>query len=768
MISTDLIQYICELLSSIQAYLPIKKKSGIMKIPNIYTFITLLFFCSQVIWCQENRIAQIKNNLDAIVLDAPGLTQKVNVNIKETNLAYFLMAVSEIHKVNISTSPQLNNINIINNFSDVTVADLLLFLCKEYQLSIDFTGNILSIKPFEKPTEPIKLKEILVNYDSENSLISLDLNNDKLYDVFKKITDVTGKNLVFSPGLENQTLNAYIKDMPLDAALNKIAFGNNLQVNKTRDNFYLFSRGDESPTQNNSTLDNSGSIKQQRPIKSRKSNFYFTILDKENKLLDIDVENTPIANIISDIGTELDINIFISTPLESAGSTTVKAKNISFDDLLNKIFDSSSSVSPKSTPVSNTTSNNTYAENSATVGGSSVDGFTFIKKNNIYFFGTKNQLSVRTTRSIALQHRSIEILNDPSSGGRSVGRINNQSNNYVNFSGLNTLDNNNIGSTTTNRQNTNQSNTTNNSLTGSSSSTAMGNSVLGIIPDEIKRDLDIKIDYELNSFVVNGPSATVDKFESFIKYLDKPVPVILIEVMLLEINRNATTEIGISAGIGDKPTKTQGSVFSSTNIDLSSTTVNKIINKFDGFGSLNIGQVIPEFYMKIKAMESNGDLKIRSSPRLSTLNGHRANLSIGETTYYVVTNQNIYGSQIPQTNQIRNFQPIDAELSVSIKPLVSGDGQITMDIKVIQSSFSGRSEVDAPPGINSREFTSIIRVKDQDIIVLGGLEEKVKNDNGSGTPLLARIPIIKWFFSMRKREDSRKKLTVLIKPTVIY
>ena len=119
---------------------------------------------------------------------------------------------------------------------------------------------------------------------------------------------------------------------------NKIAFGNNLQVNKTRDNFYLFSRGDESPTQTNSSLDNSGSIKQQRPIKSRKSNFYFTILDKENKLLDIDVENTPIANIISDIGNELDINIFISTPLENAGTTTVKAKNITFDDLLNKIW----------------------------------------------------------------------------------------------------------------------------------------------------------------------------------------------------------------------------------------------------------------------------------------------------------------------------------------------------------------------------------------------------------------------------------------------
>ena len=74
----------------------------------------------------------------------------------------------------------------------------------------------------------------------------------------------------------------------------------------------------------------------------------------------------------------------------------------------------------------------------------------------------------------------------------------------------------------------------------------------------------------------------------------------------------------------------------------------------------------------------------------------------------MVTNQNFYGSQIPQTSEIKNYQPIDAELSLTIKPLISGDGQITMDVKVIQSSFNGQKvDKDAPPGINSREFTSI-------------------------------------------------------------
>jgi len=53
------------------------------------------------------------------------------------------------------------------------------------------------------------------------------------------------------------------------------------------------------------------------------------------------------------------------------------------------------------------------------------------------------------------------------------------------------------------------------------------------------------------------------------------------------------------------------------------------------------------------------------------------------------------------------------------------------------------------------------------MVILGGLEEKIKNDTGTGVPLLARIPVIKWLFSKKKREDTKKKLTVLIKPTII-
>lgn len=709
----------------------------------------LLLFIFQFAFSQENRIQQLKNNIEAISADAPGLSEKININIKEASLSSFLLAVSEVHKLNISVAPNLSQINIVNNFTNVTVGDLLVFLCKEYNLTIDFTGNILSVKSYERPIEKLAEKTIAVKYESADNLLSLDLKGDKLYDVFKRIMDESGKNLVFAPGLENQLLTVYIKSMPFDAALNKLAYANNLSVTKSRDNFYIFDQLEGNYSPENNADKNAVAVRQNKPQRSRKSNFFFTVVDADKKMLDVDFENTPISSIVYDIGHELDIDMFISSPLESAGNATVKAKNISFDALLVKLFETKT----ESKAASSNPTPSQYNNDASTA--STGDGYTFMKSGSIYYFGTKNQLVVRNIKSIPLMHRSIELLSDPSKEGRSAGRLNTNTS-FTNYN----------SNTSDTKNNSNYQSKNNSSSSGSSPSSE---SILTIIPDEIKRDLDIKIDKELNSFLVNGPAANIERFESFIKYIDKAVPVILIEVMLLEVNKSATVETGISAGIGDKPVKTSGTVFPNVDINLGAQTINKIINGFDGFGSLNVGSVVPNFYLSLKAMETNGNLKIRSSPRLSTLNGHKAYLSIGETTYYVVTNQNFYGSQIPQASEVRNYQPIDAELSVTIMPLVSGDGQITMDIKVIQSSFNGQKvDKNAPPGINSREFTSIIRVKDQDLIVLGGLEESVKNDSGTGVPVLARIPVIKWLFSSRKREDSKKKLSVLIKPTVIY
>jgi len=720
--------------------------------------IILLFLGVSYGMAQVDRIQNIRNNLDLLAVDNPEYneTLKLEVNVSNVTLPNFLMAVSKVHSLNLSVANDIANIKIVNNFANVTVADLLVFLCKEYDLTIDFTGSILSIKRFVPPIlEPIE-KVIQVEYAPANELISMDVNGDPLDKVFRKLMEVSGKNLLYSNALKTKVLNIYLTQVPFDNAMEKLAEMNGLLHSKSRDGFHLFS-----PVE----VETNGSAKP-RSFRRGQGRGY-EVLDTINKFLNVDFNQTAVAEIIESLGIDLKLDIYTASPLEEAGTVTFNAKNIYFDDLLTHIFESQDAGSPvagRTNESNNVPGRSRPSANTNPQNVSSPKNFTFKKENNIYFFGTADQLSLRKVEIIQMMHRSVELLNDPmSGGGRTAGRTNTSNVNFFS-NGANSNTGNNGGNGFNN--NRRSVNTQNNNF-GNYQSNA--EAIVSILPEELKADLDIKVDFELNSFFVSGPAAKIQRFKSFIKEIDRPVPVILIEVMIIEVRKSSIVETGISWGIGDQPVTTRGTTFPTTDITLGANTINKVIGGFDGFGSFNIGQVVPEFFATLKAMEDDGNIRIRSTPKLSTLNGHRANLSIGETTYYVITNQNFFGSQVPTTSEVRNYAPIDAELGVSIKPLVSGDGQVTLDINVIQSDFSGeRIEEDAPPGLTSREFSSIIRMQNQDLAILGGLEEKVKNDSGSGVPLLSRIPVIKWLFSSRRREDSKQKLTILIKPTVIY
>lgn len=706
-----------------------------------FLFWVFLIFATQIYFSQNqnNRLQELKETLDSLSAEAiKGLNKKVDFSLNDTELPVFIRAIANEHKVNVSIDPSLQQIRVSQNFSDATVKNVFLYLCREHNLTIDVLGTILSIKKYKVPSSYTP-RDLGIVYDITKDLFSIDLQQDTLFVAFKKITNVTGKNLVFAPGIGNQKLSSYIKNKSFESAIDKIAFANNLSVTKTKDNYYLFESA-SSPNQKGIT-----DTKRQKPARYRNTNFYFKVKDSVKQLLDVDFENIAISSIVKDIGYDLGINMFTTSPLSEAGNATVKANMINYDVLLTRILENTK--------------------------------FSYKKKNGVYYFGAEDQVSLTSSETIPLLHRSIEIMNSPIQSNRNSGFNSNQSSGNTfggNQSVLNQNFNQNNQGLNQNNGNFNNSNRGSNRSSGNQRSTfqdysSKADALLSLIPKKVVQGLDISVDVEQNAFLVNGNAQRIAAFKTFLKTIDKPVPVILIEVMIIEVSNSNSVSTGLELGLGEAPSANGGTLFPSGNVTLGATTINKIIGGFNGFGTANVGKVVPNFYAKIQALETNGDLKVRSTPKLSTLNGHQATLSRGERSYYAVTRKDIIGSQNPLTSEVKNYYPIDADLSIGIRPLVSGDGNITLSINVLQSSFNGeRIDEEAPPGMDSREFTSTIRVKDKDVVILGGIEETARNNSGSGVPFLARIPIIKWLFSKRTRTASKSKLSILIKPTIIY
>ena len=698
------------------------------------------------------RIQQLETQLTALTADVPGLSKNLDITMQRASLATFLVAISEVHNINIDANPQLEGIQVINNFKDVTVFDVLLYLCKTYNLDIDFTGTILYISQYEKPVEEPEERIIPISYNPTAQELTLELRNDNLAEAFKLISDQTGKGIFFTPELDTKVVSVFIKDLPFDIAMEKLAYSNNLTVVKTKDGTYEFE-----PLSGPAAANASAGTTSTRPVRPRRANFFFEVLDTNTRHLNVAIENTPVADIIYDIGNELQLNIFTASPLTDAGTISVTANDISFDQLLTKIFENSKLTVNSSGSNSGSTSSSRGSQ--TTPPASTQDRFTFKKENDIYYFGTFKQLTIRSAEVIPLKYRSVGILNDPQRSGRSAGRSSTSFGSNPNVIGL--------GNQGLNNQNNQRPSSRPTTREGGSDN--QNNDISILIPDDVKQDLNIIADKELNSFIVSGAGADIARFKQFIDEIDKPVPIVIVEVMILEISRNATLDAGIEWGLGTEPTTTQGALFPNTDITLGAGTINRILGRIDGSSFFNVGQVTSNFFARIRASESNGNFKIRSSPRITTLNGHRAYFSNGQTSYFEITQNTLIGVQNPAVAESTTFQAVDAELSLEVLPFVAASGEVTMDIKVIQSSFSGeRIGENGPPEVNSREFTSIVKARNNDIIVLGGLEEQAKNDSGSGVPFLSRVPVIKWLFSRRVRTDSRSKLTVLIKPTILY
>lgn len=625
--------------------------------------IVLLILKTATLYAQQDRYVIIENKLKELATTSPGLNEKVELSVNAATIQDFLRGLATTNNLNVSIDEGLNA-RVVNNFSNVTVADVILFLCKKYDLDVSFIGNIMSFTKYIDPpikTPPYVSKKINIVYDNSNDLLTMDLANDSLSLVAKEITKISQKNVVFAPDLASKIVNGYIQKMSFSSALDKFAFANDLKISSTNDNFYLIEKKD-------AISSSSGNGNNNNVTKQATNANQAIDLKINNNLITMDVANQPIANVLSAVSTELKVNYFLFT--DPKGNTSLNIKDATYNEFLNLLFTSTD--------------------------------YTFKNENNIYLIGDRSIEGLRATKVITLKYRTID-------------------------------------------------------------------KVIDFIPAELKKGVEVKTFMDQNSLIVSGSQPRIAELEAFIRDIDRIVPVISIEVMIVDVNNSHTVESGIKAGLGEKPATTGGSVFPELNLNLGAGSINSIISGINGLGIVNLGKVTPNFYMNLRLLEQNGDVKINSTPLLSTLNGNKATMSIGETRYYQENNTNVISTQSTTTVQSKIYKPLQAEFSMSINPTVSGDEQITLEISVKQSSFTNQSSGEGSPfNSTSRDFQSLIRVKNQEMIMLGGLDNDTRNSSSTGVPVLSRIPIIRWFFSSRSKTKAKSKLTIFIKPTVIY
>jgi len=635
------------------------------------TLIIFLFLIvSNSVFAQQNRLQSIQKKLDSLAETVPGLKQQVQLQVNGS-IQQYLSGIASVNSLNISVDPKLN-FAVNDNLAGVSAGNILVFLAKKYNLDISVVGTIIYITPYDDPAKYVKqpVKEINAKYNKNDNTLSLALENDSLKAVAKKISQVSGKNVIVPNGLEGKLVSGYIEAAPFETALDKLAFTNNLKMVKTNDGFYLFQQLDE-----NEELyvngDKSTSVRKTfRPANNPGGNTQTGVYSRTvngQKLVSADAVNSPIINLVKQASQELGINYSIYSDIK--GTIDIHVKDITYDAFLDLLFRGTA--------------------------------YTFQSEGGVYMIGDSKLEGLRTFKAIHLQNRSIDTI-------------------------------------------------------------------VSMIPADWKKTIEIKELRDQNTIIISGSAADIREAETFIKSLDELVPVILIEVTMIDFHKTNTIATGITLGVGDSTVKTGGTILPGINFTASASGVNSFLSSLSKFTSINLGHVVPNFYATIQALESNNNIDVRSVPKLTALNGHTASLSIGSQVYYKNTTQNLYPSTTTNTSVFTNvYTPVKADLSVDIKPIVSGNDQVTLAIKVNISDFTSIPTDGSPPPQSISQFTSSLRVHSDDTILLGGIERTENDLSSSGTPILSRIPILKWIFSSRTKTASKVVTVLFIKATII-
>jgi len=191
----------------------------------------------------------------------------------------------------------------------------------------------------------------------------------------------------------------------------------------------------------------------------------------------------------------------------------------------------------------------------------------------------------------------------------------------------------------------------------------------------------------------------------------------------------------------------------------------------------------------LSLLESFGQARVLSSPKVSVLNNQTAALKVVDNYVYVTisftpgTRTLSSAGQLVQTSPdtyTSNINSVPVGFVMTVTPQVAESGEVTLNVRPTISRVV-REIVDpnpallgaTPPIINripvvqSRELESVLRVQSGEIAVLGGLMQDASNDGEDAVPGVSRIPLLGEAFKQKQQTRSKTELVVFLRPVVV-
>ncbi|MFT5468695.1 MAG: hypothetical protein ACI8UO_003807 [Verrucomicrobiales bacterium] len=267
--------------------------------------------------------------------------------------------------------------------------------------------------------------------------------------------------------------------------------------------------------------------------------------------------------------------------------------------------------------------------------------------------------------------------------------------------------------------------------------------------------------------------------EGYLAAADKPQSQIGIEVKFFETTKDPSSELGLdwtgtlgdgySIGLTGDGTSSATSPSGTTTSGASEGIAGPINLHRIGDYALPMTAILSyeDVNVRLRALASDSDTKSVSYPRVVTTNNREVMIrSVINQPVLAASSSTSLGAGATTTQSV-SYLPIGTVLNILPKQL--GNGDIQLHVAITISSIIGETVIDGNPYpiASSRVYNAPVEVGSGYTVAIGGLDEAIWSQTESGIPLLRDVPGLKWAFQSKNNRRQRKRLMIMITPTVL-
>lgn len=290
----------------------------------------------------------------------------------------------------------------------------------------------------------------------------------------------------------------------------------------------------------------------------------------------------------------------------------------------------------------------------------------------------------------------------------------------------------------------------------------------------------IQAEPSTNALIITTSPAIFRSLQSVIRQLDIRRAQVLVEAVIAEVSLDMSRELGVQWQVGSGDLD---GAFGGTNFgDSGSNILDLSQNPLGANSGLNLGYIdgtvgipglegeILNINVLIRALQSDVNSNVLSTPHLVTLDNEEAQIQVGQEVPFLTGQFTNTGAAGTAVNPFQTIERKEVGITLRVTPHINEGDTMLMEIhqevsNLIPDSEERTGAVDLVT--NKRTLTTTVQVDDGALIVLGGLIQEDVADTIQKVPVLGSIPIVGGLFRYRSTSSMKRNLMIFLRPTIL-